>query len=354
MSDKTEKPTERRKQKARERGEVARSRELAASLVLLSALGVLAWQARQWPAMWRGYWTRVLGEATTSDITATTPLLGWTGHLVLSCITPVLATAFGVAGFAMAAQGGLYIAVPALSPKFARLNPATNLKNLFSLAGINRALKSLIPLAAIVYLSAYMISGSWGQMMRASHYQPQALLYWTLDLVHRIAWYVGLTMLGYAGIEYGLERLRHDRDLRMSKQEVKDEARENEGNTTIKARIRRLQRQMRKRRVVQDVKTATVVVTNPTTFAVALRYDMATMAAPVVVAKGQNLLAQQIKQLARWHDIPVLENKPLARALYRSVEVGQAIPAELYTAVAEILAFIFRAQQRVAKPHPER
>jgi flagellar biosynthetic protein FlhB len=145
-------------------------------------------------------------------------------------------------------------------------------------------------------------------------------------------------------------------DLRMSREEVREDGKQTEGNPATKGRIRRLQRQLRRRQMLKDTEKASVVITNPTHFAVALKYDM-DMEAPVVVAKGQNLLAQEIKEIARWQGIPMLENPPLAQALYRTVEVGHPIPAALYTAVAEILAFVFRAQaqarqQAAGRPHP--
>jgi flagellar biosynthetic protein FlhB len=146
-----------------------------------------------------------------------------------------------------------------------------------------------------------------------------------------------------------LQRRKFENDLKMSKQEIRDESKQNEGNPHSKNRTRKLQRQMRKKRMMQDVKKATVIITNPTHFAVALRYDLETMGAPVVVAKGQDLVAKQIRQIAQWHDVPMVENPPLARALYRSVDVGSVIPNKLYTAVAEILAFVYRAQAQAAQ-----
>jgi flagellar biosynthetic protein FlhB len=158
-----------------------------------------------------------------------------------------------------------------------------------------------------------------------------------------LAWKAALVVCIWAAVDYMATRWKHARDLRMSREEVKQEYKESEGNPQMKARIRRMQRQQRRRQMLDDVKRATVVVTNPTHYAVALDYGPQ-MAAPVVLAKGRDLIAQQIKQTANWYEVPVIENVALAHALYRTVEVGQAIPARLYTAVAEILAFVYRAQ----------
>jgi len=140
----------------------------------------------------------------------------------------------------------------------------------------------------------------------------------------------------------------------MTKQEVRQEGKDLEGNPEIKKRVKRAQRKLAKRFLLKDVARATVVITNPTHYAVALEYRLESMAAPVVIAKGQNLLAQQIKEYARWHDVPIVENKALAQALYKAVEIGEAIPEKLYTAVAEILAFIFKAQGRKLAPSAQR
>jgi flagellar biosynthetic protein FlhB len=156
-----------------------------------------------------------------------------------------------------------------------------------------------------------------------------------------------LVFILWAGFDVLMSRLNFERQLRMTRQEVREDFKEMEGHPAIRGRIRRLQREMRRRRMLRDVARATVVVTNPNEYAVALEYKPEAMAAPVVVAKGRNLLAQKIKREARWHGIPIVENPPLAQALYRAAELGQAIPAKLYTAVAEILAFIFRTQQMV-------
>ena len=163
-----------------------------------------------------------------------------------------------------------------------------------------------------------------------------------------VAWKGSLVLLVWAGADYFLERQRHENEMKMSKQDQKDEFKEMEGHPAVKQRIRRLQRQSRRSRMLKDVERAAVVITNPTEFAIALEYRV-DMDAPVVVAKGRNLMAAQIKEIARWKGIPLVENVPLAHALYRAVEVGQAIPAQLYTVVAEILAAIWRAQSRASQ-----
>jgi flagellar biosynthesis protein FlhB len=176
-----------------------------------------------------------------------------------------------------------------------------------------------------------------------------SLLAFTLARMFELAWKGSLVLLLWSAADYLLERQRHENELKMSRQDLRDEFKETEGNPAVKQRIRRLQRQARRRRMLKDVERAAVVITNPTEFAIALEFNMQ-MEAPVVVAKGRSLLAAQIREIALWHGIPLVENPPLAHALYRAVEIGQAIPPKLYAVVAEILAAIWRAQVKAAQP----
>jgi flagellar biosynthesis protein FlhB len=161
-----------------------------------------------------------------------------------------------------------------------------------------------------------------------------------------VGWKSALILLAWSGIDYLLAWQKMEGDLRMSRQEVREDVKETEGSPETKARIRRIQRSLRRQQLLRATETATVVVTNPTHFAVALRYEL-DMESPVVVSKGRDLLAQRIKEAARWQGIPIIENPPLAQALYRAVEVGQTIPAKLYAAVAEILVLVYQAQAKV-------
>ncbi len=235
-----------------------------------------------------------------------------------------------------------------MAPNLERMSPTKKLGEMFSIAALTPPAKSLIPFSVLLYLGVSMLARDWELLLRAAHMPMGEIGEFAYRRAFEISWKSTLVLLLWAGIDYLLQRQKLARDLRMSKQELRDEYKETDGNPTVKARLRRLQRQMRRRRMLKDVEHASVVVTNPTHFAVALEYRPE-MSAPVVVAKGANLLAEQIKQVARWHEVPIAENPPLAQALYRGAEVGQAIPAKLYVAVAEILAFIYRAQMRVQR-----
>jgi flagellar biosynthesis protein FlhB len=352
MADnRTEKATSRRRQKAREEGQVLRSRELSASLALLTLVMVLAWQPfLSWRNQWRALWCSLLALATAGDLQSPLPALRQVALMAARWALPAVCAAIGVSALASIAQGGLNFSTKALMPKLSRLSPASNLGRIFSLGGLSNTLKTLVPLSFITYLCSGIIARDWTQMTLAAHAAPMAAAAWILSRLFEVSWKASLIFLAWSGLDYMLQRLNYERSLRMTKEEIRQEGKDTEGNPQNKRRIRKMQFKLRRRFRMADVARATVLVTNPTHYAVALEYRPESMAAPVVIAKGRNLLAQQIKQYALWHDVPVVENKPLAQALYKAVEVGQAIPEKLYTVVAEILAFLFRAQQRRLSP----
>ena len=340
---KTEKASPRRRQKAREEGQVARSRDLTAGLGAMTAVMFLASQMPTFAGEWRGMLRQQLEMAATHpDQLVPVWRNAWPvfrGVALAAGMSWVVGTAGGLA------QGGIVFAPKTLAPNWKRLDPVSHVEQLFSLAAVSRLLKSLLPTAVIVYFAVGVLVRDYRFLPALLHASRRALLAFTVGRMYEVAWKGCLVLLLWAGADYFLERQRHESEMKMSKQDQKDEFKEMEGNPVIKQRIRRLQRQARRRRMLKDVERAAVVITNPTEFAVALEYRME-MDAPVVVAKGRNLLATQIKEIARWQGIPIVENPPLAHALYRAVEVGQAIPTKLYTVVAEILAAIWRAQAR--------
>jgi len=345
--DKTERATPRRRQKARERGQVARSRELAGSLSALAAILLLAWRLPGFAAAWRAVLRQSVERAAGEDMPLSFPVLSSASLRLFAVAGAAIGLSWGVAVLSSVAQGGLVIAPGALSPTVSRLSPAAKMKQLFSLSAVGRLLKSLVPVAAMVYVAASLLVRDWKISLGLLRAPGHALMSFIVRHLFEMAWKSGLVLLVWSAVDYLIERQKLEGELRMSRQELMDEFKETEGHPTVKSRIRRLQRQARRRRMLKDVERAAVVVTNPTHFAVALEFQPA-MAAPVVVAKGRNLIAQQIRQTALWHGIPLIENPPLAHALYRAVEIGQSIPPKLYAVVAEILAAVYRAQARAA------
>jgi flagellar biosynthetic protein FlhB len=257
------------------------------------------------------------------------------------------AVAAAALGAGVMQTGGVNVHAGAIGFNLDRINPVSNIKNLFSMRAGARLAKSLIPAAALAVFAVQRIA----RQLSVPPFSVERLETLGSDifgLLVAASW----LLFAWSAIDYLVEWRSRESRLKMSKQDMREEMKQTEGNPQIKGRIRNLQRQMRRKRVKADVAKAAVVLTNPTHYAVALGFDFATMEAPKLLAKGRNLLAEEIKAEARWAGVPIIENPPLARSLYRSVEVGQAIPVDLYAAVAAILAYLYR--QRVEAELRER
>ena len=352
-SSKTEQATPRRLQKAREEGQVARSREFPAALSLGTVLAVLGWTAPNAALHWMTFYRNCIAGAGAGALDPGGPIIYWTSIEVLQLLFPILLAGMTVSLFAGFAQGGVTFAPKALSFKFDRFNPASKLGQIFSINALNNLLRSLIPFAAILWISLTGLRAQWTAVVHASSMDVSGFISLLREIAFGITWKSCLVLLAWSGVDYLFTWFKLQGDLKMTKQEIKEEYKEMEGNPAIKRRLRQIQLQLRKSRSLKEASTATVIVTNPTHFAVALRYAPE-MEAPIVVAKGRDLLAQEIKQIGRDHGIAIVENKPLARALYRSVEVGDAIPGKLYQVVAELLASVFRAEAELRRRDAER
>jgi flagellar biosynthesis protein FlhB len=340
----TEKPTPRRRQKAREEGRVSRTPELGAAISAAATVWILSTQfaggARAWAATWR--WA--LQQGATTEIHAVWgPVLA--GRVAFNWLLPPLAACFTISLVVALAQGGLVLSPTPIKPALARINPVAKLQQMFSISGVVGMAKSLVPVLAMTYLAGVVFARDWNVICGGSQLGVGALAKEIGTHLLEAGWKCSLVLFLWAGVDFLAKRQKFEHDLRMSHQEIREEMKESEGNPQIKVRIRKLQRQVRRRRMLEDVARAAVVITNPTEYAIALEYHHK-LVAPIVIAKGRNLLAQQIKQTAFWSEVPTVENVPLAHALYRTADVGQAIPVKLYAAVAEVLAFIFRAQAR--------
>jgi flagellar biosynthetic protein FlhB len=347
-SSKTEQATPKRREKAREQGQVARSRELPSVLAVIGAAAALCMMSQGAVTHWTTFYRNVLDSAATGDFQGGGPIFFWSAIEVFRWIVPVLLTSLVLSVGAGLAQGGISFAPEAMMLKFERFNPARKFGQIFSLTGVSNLLKSLLPFAAIVWVAESCIVSHWGIMVHASSIGVRGLASTLGAMIYEVGWKASLIMIAWSGVDYLLTWQKMEGDMKMTREEIKEEHKSTDGNPVIKGRIRRLQRRMRKKQALAAAATATVVVTNPTHYAVALRYTP-DMEAPTVVSKGMNLLAQQIKALAAENGILVLENKPLAQALYKTVEIGEAIPSALYQAVADILVIVFRAQAEVRK-----
>lgn len=344
--ERTEQASQHRRDKARREGDVLHSRELTAAagtlagVIMLGSLGGRMMET--WRATFEGFLD--LGAAARWEPSQIGPTLIAIRRLTMAVLEPpaivMAAVALAALGVGILQTGGVNFYVGAIGFKLDRVNPLSNIKNLFSLRSAARFGKSLFPASLLAVFAVQRIA----RQLTIPPFSIARLEMLGSDiygLLLATAW----LLFGWSAIDYLVEWQSRESRLKMSKQDMRDEYKETEGNPQIRGRIRSLQRQMRHRRVKEDVAKAAVVLVNPTHYAVALGFDFTTMEAPKVMAKGRNLLAEEIKAEARWAGVPIIENPPLARALYRSVEVGQAIPVDLYAAVASILAYLYR--QRV-------
>lgn len=352
QGEKTEKPSPKRLKDARERGEVATSRDLSLAAGSLAATGALVAAGSFVMRRLVGEISRSLmhlGDLSRHDITSETlGLLVVAGGGLLAVTAGPVALAAAAAGvFSSVAQSGFNVSMKALEPNWGRLNPANGLKRLApSRAGID-TLKAVVISIVLGMLAWRAGKGLTGDAARLTWTAPTVAATRGWDEGLRLLWQAGFALLAVGAADYGIQRWRLMSSLKMSRQEVRDEARQNEGNPEVRSRVRRIQRDMMRRRMLQAVPQATVVITNPTHFAVALEYRREKNAAPVVVAKGQDLMAARIRDVARGHSVPIMENPSLARALFKECEVGDTIPGPLFGAVAEVLAYLIRIKQLV-------
>jgi len=345
--ERTEKPTAEKIRKARKEGRIPQSKELPSALVLAALLLVLGVSGGGLYAFFvsqaRQGLSPVLGQA--SEIGAYTHLFQAKVTASLAAIVPFLAVGAGASVFAGLLISGWSYAPSAIAFKPGRINPITGLQNLLSMRSLVTLLLALAKLVVLLSIVWFYLDGKLDQCLALRWQTPQQILAGSAELVFGLVVRIAVGIMAIAGIDCIYQRWNYIRQLRMTKQEVRQEQKDREVSPQVKGRIRGIQIEMTRRRMLRDVPTADVVLTNPTHVAVALRYQTEEMAAPVVVAKGPDLLCEKIKEIARAHDVPIVRRPPLARSLYQAVEVGEAIPEDLFVAVAEILAMIYRARR---------
>lgn len=344
QQDKTEQPTPKRQREAREEGKIPRTQELSAAAALIAA-GLMVGPGGREIADALGSVTQasfVIGHGTLYDPTAAVDWMRWVGTQTALGFLPFALAVTGMALAVGAVQGRGTLTAKPLQPDWSRLSPVKNLQRYLSprpLVDLGKALFKLIVVGVVVYVA---LSGALEDLSRLPQSGPPALLAVLQSEIARILLAAGMALLALAVADYGYQSWQHQRELRMTKEEVKQELRESEGDPMVRARLRALGRSLARMRMMQAVPTADVVVTNPTHIAVALRYDPDVADAPIVVAMGHRKTALRIKKLALSSGVPVIENKPVARALFATAKIGLPIPPVLYVAVAEILAFVFR------------
>lgn len=344
----TEKPTPRRREKARSEGSVAKSMELNAAVVLVTASLMLVWFGGAMTLGMKQTMRTLLHEMGAMQFTQDSlPVYMWQGMKVMVRLLGPFFLAMMVMGVVVnVGQVGWRVTPKAAYPKLSRLNPVKGFQRLFSvqsLVELGKSLLKLVLVGGIIYLS---IATQFDRVYSLMQVPLDSLVGEIGRLLGKIFLLASLSLIIIGVLDYIYNRYSYEKSLKMTKEEVKEEAKQSEGDPKVKGKIREIMFRNSYRRMMKKLPEADVVITNPVHVAVALKYDRKRSAAPIVVAKGMRKVAERIKEIARDHDIPIVENPPLARTLFKLVEVGQEIPVDLYKAVAEVLAYVYRLKRK--------
>ena len=343
--EKTEKATSKRRQEARRKGQVAQSREVSSAMILMASLGFFyfagSWMFWNLSDIITGVYQNIgvlrlnsINDASAFSLEVVSKLL----LVLLPFLVPI-----AIAGFvANVFQVGFQINTESMAPKLSKLNPISGMKRFVSLKSLVELGKSIIKLLFIGSIAYLLVKNDMKAFPALINQEVGQILVFIARAALKICFFVCLALIVLAVLDFLYQRWQHEEDLKMTKQEVKDEHRQSYGDPKVKARIRGVQLEMARRRMMEAVPEADVVITNPTHLAIALKFDAQEMIAPRVLAKGAGYVAQRIREIAEENQIPIVEEKPLAQALYKMVELGEYIPAELYRAVAEVLAYVYR------------
>ena len=347
--EKTEEATPKRKEDTRKRGQVAKSIEINSAFVIIAAFFALNVLGKFIYNELINFMGKIFTTLAVPDLTISSFVVLFmnAGLVFLKVTMPIMLVIIVVSLAVNFAQVGFMFTLEPLIPDFNRLNPISGFGRLFS----KRSLVELMKALAKVFIIGYFI---YRFLLKEVYQMPKLMSTDLLDALGKVssmtvelAYQVGIIMLVLAALDYLYQWYDHKESIKMSKQEVKEEMKQNEGDPQIKGKIKERQRAIAMKRMMQDVPKADVVVTNPTHFAVALKYKD-DMPAPIVVAKGKDMIAARIKEIAREHDVTIVENRPLAQSLYKTTDIGDIIPPELYQAVAEVLAYVYRLKKKLS------
>lgn len=346
--DKTEEPSAQRLEDFRKEGQVAQSKELTSLFVLLATLVTIYSAGPGLVTEFMGTMRKFFVESGTTTLTQDSAgaILKLCLSSSASLILPVAFAGFIAGIFGTILQIGFNFTWAPIEPQADRINPLQGIQRIVSMGSLVEGLKSLLKLIAVVGITYYMIKDEIAGSASVVDMEGFQLASYMTTTGFRMVMGVCVALFVIAALDFAYQKFRYQKSLMMTKQEVKQEHKQREGDPLLKARMKSIAREMARKRMMQEVPKADVIVTNPTHIAVALRYDTEKMAAPRVVAKGADLVAQRIKELARKNGVPIVENVPLARALHKSVKIGKSVPRSLYQAVAEVLAYVYRLQGR--------
>ena len=353
--EKTEPATEKKLSDARKEGQVAKSREIANGLGLLAVFLVLKFwvghMGYQLMNVFSVVYNRIPDAVTfwRGDMPQQDTAIIFRNMLLQALIVmaPLLLIGFAIAFISDVAQVGWKPTGKPLQPKLSHLSPISGFKRIFSVNALVELIKSILKIGLIVYICYNYLKDKWPLILNLYDYELTQAIALIGETVTDLGIRVSMVYMIIAAADFIYQKVKFTRDMRMTKQEVKEEYKQTEGDPQIKGKIRQRMREASQRRMMQNLPQADVVITNPTHYAVAIKYDPDVADAPIVIAKGEDYLAAKIKEIAKDHQIEIVENKPLARMLYANVEVGEAVPLELYQAVAEVLAFVYHLQGKV-------
>lgn len=347
-SEKTEEPTQRKQDESRKKGQVAKSAELSSVFVILAAFVALKTASPYIYEKLTGYMRFIFGSLDVRgdfSIQSIHVVIMNAGVVFLEAILPIMVSVLVVSVVVSFMQVGFAFTPDTIMPQFSRINPIAGFGRIFSKRSLVELVKSLVKITVVGYFIYRFIRQETVRipaLMMSELAESFAVL---SAIIYDLAFQIAMVILILAILDYGYQWWEHMQNLKMSKQEVKEEMKQTEGNPQIKGKIREKQRAMAMRRMMSEVPKADVIVTNPTHFAVALKYE-AGMDAPTVIAKGADFIAQRIREIAKENDVVIVENKPLAQALFKHAEVGDFVPPDLYKAVAEVLAYVYRLKRK--------
>ncbi len=343
--ERTEKATGKKRQEARKKGQVAQSREISSAMILLTALGVFyfagSWIFWNLSGIISGVFQNI-GSLRFAGITDASAFSTEYFSQFMLALLPIFMPLAIVGFVANVIQVGFLFSSEAIALKPNKLNPISGMKRFVSLKSMVELGKSIIKVLFIAGIAYLLVKSEIQEFPMLIHREVGQILVFIARVSLKVCFFVCVALIVLAIVDYIYQRWQYEQDLKMTKQEVKDEQKQTYGDPKVKARIRGVQMEMARRRMMEAVPEADVVITNPTRLAIALKFDAREMIAPQVLAKGAGHIAGRIREIAREHQIPVVEEKPLAQALYKMVEIGDYIPAELYRAVAEVLAYVYR------------
>ena len=348
MSDKTEEPTPKKKKDARKQGNIAKSAEVNKAMTFIAILVVIYMMSGSIISELQGFIVNILsGDFGMTMNDNTIKILMFKVMMsFMKIVLPIslIIMVFGILGSLI--QTGLFFSMESLKPKFSKLNPLTGLKNMFSMKAIVNLIKSMVVICIMIYLGYSFMSKNFEGIIKSGDIYLPYMFNIVLDLIKSILTSITLAVAVVAALDYGYEKFSHKKGLKMTKQEVKEEYKQMEGDPHIKGKIKQKQRQMANQRMMQAVPSSTVILTNPTHISIAIRYEQGKDTTPIVVAKGADEVAFRIREIAKSHDIPIIENVPLARLIYKEVDIDQEIPEEMYKAVAEVLVAVYKIKNK--------